>query len=422
MKIGFISQWYPPERSSAALPGVQAAALAAAGHEVKVVTGFPNFPDGEILEPYSQRLHQREVIDGVEVHRSPQYVSHDRRAIRRMANYWSFALSSTATSIATLRDVDAVWVHSTPATVALPAMVLRTFGIPYVLHIQDLWPDTVTASGFMSPRLSSIAEKVLHPFCDAAYRMSHSVQVISPGMRERIAARGIAEDKLGFLPNWCDESVFFPRVPSDEVRQRAGLSAPFTVMYAGAMGDVQGLDTVIDAAELLRARPEIEFVLIGSGVQREMLTDQCRLRGLNNVRFLPAQPISSMGDLLAEADMQLICLRDLPLYKITVPSKVQASMAMGVPLLVSAGGDAARVVTDAKAGLAAQPGSASDLAKATVEAFEAGPDQRRTWGRNARAHYRSQFGQDIGVAAMVAALERAEDSRRRRIGRGRKHQ
>jgi glycosyltransferase involved in cell wall biosynthesis len=356
-------------------------------------------------------LHRKEVISGVTVHRAPLYVSHDRNALRRFANYGSFALSASMTAVATIRHVDAVWVHATPATAALPAIVLRSLGVPYVLHVQDLWPDTVTASGFLSPRMSPRIADLLHPLCDFAYRYASSVQVTAPGMVERIAARGVARNKIGFLPNWCDETIFQPRPRRSDLRTALGLPSGFTVMYAGAIGEVQGLDVVIEAADLLRSRSEINFVLVGSGVARVRLMQEAAQRKLSNIHFVPAQPISAMGDILALSDVQLICLRDLPLYRMTLPSKLQATMAAGRPLVVSASGDAAKVVKDARAGISVRPGSAGALAKAVLAAFEAGATQRSTWGNSARDHYLSKYSESVGVAAMLDALARASDGR-----------
>jgi colanic acid biosynthesis glycosyl transferase WcaI len=183
-------------------------------------------------------------------------------------------------------------------------------------------------------------------------------------------------------------------------------------MYASAIGEVQGLDVVIEVAELLRSRPEINFVLVGAGVARDRLMRAAEQRKLSNIHFVPSQPISAMGDFLASSDVQLICLRDLPLYRITLPSKVQAAMSAGLPLIVSAGGDAARVVEEAKAGISVPPGSPDALATAVITAFEAGAMQRRTWGNSARDHYLSRYSESVGISAMVDPLARASDSRR----------
>jgi glycosyltransferase involved in cell wall biosynthesis len=230
-------------------------------------------------------------------------------------------------------------------------------------------------------------------------------------MVEQISARGVPKTKIGLIPNWCDETVFKPKRRNIGLQTALGLPNGFTVMYAGAIGEVQGLDIVIEAADLLRSRSEINFVLVGSGVARDRLMWEAAQRKLSNINFVPAQPISAMGDVLALGDVQLICLRDLPLYRITLPSKVQATMAAGRPLIVSAGGDAAKVVADARAGISVPPGSAGSLAKAVLATFEAGETRRCTWGKSARDHYLSKYSERVGVAAMLDALTRASDNR-----------
>lgn len=406
MKIGFVSQYFTPEPAAAALPGTIALALAGAGHEVTVVTGFPNYPEGRLFPGYKMRPHQREIIGPLTVHRAPLAMSHDANPVRRVTNYGSFAASASALALGALRSVDVVWVHSSPATAALPAMTLRALrGTPYVLHIQDLWPQTVTASGFMSERRSAQAERPLNVFCDAAYRHAAAIRVTAPGMGKFLAQRDVPAAKVDFLPNWCDESAFRPAWADDGLRSSFGQLPEFTVMYAGAMGEVQGLGVVLDAAALLKHRPELGFVLVGEGVALENLKRRAADEGLTNVHFRPRQPMNQMAEVMDLCDMQLICLRDLPLYRITLPSKVQATMAAGRPMIASVGGDAAAVVADAGAGLVCAPGSPEALAAAVVKAYEAGQETRTSWGAAGRAHYERHFSQAQGVAAMTATLE-----------------
>lgn len=408
MKIGFVSQWYTPERASATLPGVITKALADAGHEVTVLTGLPNYPDGRLYPGYKFLPYQREVIDGIRVHRAPLFINHDSNPLKRVANYSSFAASASAIALGALRSVDAVWVHSTPATAAGPAMVLRALrGIPYVLHIQDMWPDTVTASGFMTDRRSAQIERPLHAFCNAAYRHASAVRVTAPGMKNLLQKRGVEVSKIEFLPNWCDETVFRPTTASPDFRASFGNLPRFSVMYAGAMGDVQGLDVVLDAAALLKHRNDIGFVLVGDGVAREKLAQRTDREGLSNVVFRPSQPIENMAEVMDLSDIQLICLRDIPLYRITLPSKVQATMAAGRPIIASAAGDAARVVTESGAGLVCSPGSPTKLARAVIEAYDAGAPMRKTWGEAGRKHYLDHYSQSRGVAKMTATLKAA---------------
>ncbi|WP_162872894.1 glycosyltransferase family 4 protein [Austwickia chelonae] len=408
MKVGFVTQYYTPERGAAALPGVIASALARRGHEVKVVTAFPNYPDSQVYAGYQQSWHRQEEIEGVIVHRAPHYLSHDDRALRRIGTYSTFAATATVHALRHLKDVDAVWVHSSPATAAAPAMALRArFGIPYVLHIQDIWPETVTASGFVSEGTSRKLEAGIHPFTDRTYRLASSVQVTSPGMINRVRLRGIPEEKIGFIPNWCNEGAFRPLPCSASIKDELGIDRPFTVMYAGAMGEVQGLDTVLDAASLLRDQTEIGFALIGTGVARPRLEERVHTEDIPNVRFIDPQPFEQMAEVMSAAEMQLIILKDLPVYRLTLPSKTQATMSAGQPMLVSAAGDIADIVDRYATGITCTPGSAQALADAVMRSYNATPETRALWASNARRAYEEHFCEERGVAAIESALEAA---------------
>lgn len=408
MKIGIISQWYPPEQGSAALPGTISEALASAGHEIEVVTGFPNYPQGVLQDDWRQKWGHREYRNGVTVYRTPLFVSHDHRAWRRMLNYVSFSLSATVTTLHRLRSADVVWVHGTPALPALAAMALRRLsGTCYVLHIQDLWPDTVLASGMLPRRLEPLARKPLEWFCKRSYARASTVAIITPGMRGTLIARGVPNDKIVDIPNWADESIFHPTPNAVVDRSRLGLPDGFLAMYAGAMGDVQGLETLVSAADLLRDDPRIHIALVGDGVAKQRLSEMTERLGLKNITFVPAQPLSTMSQVLASAEIQVVCLKDLPLYRITLPSKVQATMAAGRPLLVSAGGDAGALVEKAQAGLACQPGDPAALAAALRRACNAMDDERSTWGANGRKYYEANLSQAVGVTRMLTSLEKA---------------
>lgn len=415
MKIGLISQWFPPEHGSAALPGTIAEALTQAGHQVEVVTGFPNYPQGELQEGWRQTWNHTELRNGVTVHRTPIFISHDHRAWRRMLNYLSFALSATVTTLRRLRRVDVVWVHGTPALPALPAMVLRRLsGTRYVLHIQDLWPDTVLASGMLPRRLEPLVRKPLEWFCMRSYHLASAVAIITPGMRGALVERGVPNAKIIDLPNWADERIFRP-LP-DEAADRAGLGLPdgFLAMYAGAMGDVQGLETVLRAASLLKEEPDINIALVGDGVARDRLVALAKSLKLDKVTFVESQPLNRMSSVLACADVQIICLKDLPLYRMTLPSKVQATLAAGQPIVLSASGDAGVLVQAAGAGLSCPAGDAQALSAALRMACQLSPSERSQWGENGLHYYQQHLSQAVGIERMVAALDSAQ-----RLGRGR---
>lgn len=408
MRIAMISQWFDPERGSAIMPGTIARALRDQGHEVQVVTGYPNYPDGHLYPGYRLRPYQREVLQGITVHRAPLYVSHDANAARRAANYLSFAAGAAGVALTRLGKMDAVLVHSTPATVAVPAMAMRLLKrTPYVVHIQDLWPQAVTASSFLAERRNGRVERVLHKFCDEVYKHASSIAVTSPGMADLVMARGVPAAKISVVPNWADERYFHPAVPSASTIEAVGPVFPFTVMYAGAMGEVQALEVVIGAAELLRDRRDVGFVLVGSGVAETSLRARATSAGLENVRFVGHQPVERMAEVLALGDVQIISLRDLPVFRTTLPSKVQATLASGRPIICAVAGDAGAVVSEAGAGLVTKPGSSAELADAVLQMAAMSPAERHECGERGRAHYLQQFSQQRGASALGELLQRA---------------
>lgn len=411
LRIGMMTQWYDPEPGSAALPGIISRALRRRGHEVHVLTGFPNYPTGNLYEGYRVRPYQREQIQDITVHRAPLYASHDTDVKRRMLNYLSFACGATGIALTRFPKVDAVLVHSTPATAALPALALKALRrVPYVLHVQDLWPQTVVSSGFLDGGRTGKAELALHVMCDLIYRHAASIAVTSPGMINLIASRSVDPSKIHLVTNWADEQAFQPAPRDGVLAASLGLNRPFTVMYAGNFGVFQALDVVVDAAELLRERTDIAFALVGGGVTEMALRKLVISRTLDNVTFVPSQPFSRMADVLALGDVQLVSLRDLPLFRSTLPSKLQATLAAGRPILGAVTGDAASVIRRADAGEVVTPGSAGELADAVIRLADAPREQTRARGEVGRRYYLQHFSEQVASQQLVDLLAAAAAS------------
>ncbi|MBB1054737.1 glycosyltransferase family 4 protein [Dietzia sp. B44] len=413
MKIGYVTQWFDPETGSAATPGIIARALTARGHDVEVLTGFPNYPEGRLYDGYGIAPYKREARGGMTVHRAPLIPTHESRAISRILNYSSFAAGATAVGARVLRDADVVLVHSTPATVAVPALAAKAlYGVPFVPMIQDLWPDTVTSSGFLGDNPSSGVERTLHRFCDSVYRQAAHIAVISPGMSDSIQRRGIPPEKITFAPNWVDETTFHPELKDDELRRSFGLDRPFVVMYAGNFGEFQALDVVLAAAERLKARTDIQFALVGGGVMEQPLKRIAAEKRLDNMVFVPSQPFSAMTKVLALGDLHLVSLQDLPLFRITLPSKLQATLAAGKPLVGTVRGDAATVIKDSGAGRTSSPGDPDDLARVVTQMAD-DPEGTAAMGRAGREYYERVFSEDSSAGRLVSVLEMAASNRKR---------
>lgn len=212
LRIGLLTQWYNPEPGPAALPGVLARGLAERGHEVQVLTGFPNYPSGYIAAGYAVRRRLVEVAGGVTVTRVALYPSHDGSTTRRMLNYGSFGASAMVNGLGSLRGLDALWVNYSPVTVGGAQLLARAaLGVPSVVHVLDLWPDTLFAGGFANEgRFGSLVHRGLNAWCGAMYRAASSVAYISPGVGQVLQSRGVAAEKLHYVPMWADEEVFRP--------------------------------------------------------------------------------------------------------------------------------------------------------------------------------------------------------------------
>jgi len=411
MRLGLLTQWYDPEPGPAALPGVLARGLAERGHDVQVVTGFPNYPTGELAPGYRISRKCDEHLDGVTLRRVALYPNHDASAVRRFANYTSFGASALLSGVGALRGVDALWVNYSPITIAWPMWAARYgFKVPCVIHVLDLWPDTLLAGGFAhGGGAFRAAEKALNAWCNAMYRAAHSVAYISPGVGNVLQRRGVSPEKLVYLPMWADESVF--RASGDDLRSELGIpDDAIVLLYAGALGHAQGLNTLIEACAKI-GDPRFRCLIAGSGIAESSLRELADQLGAANVRFLGRLPKEQMTSLIATGDVSYVGLRPHALSSITMPSKTQAGLAAGRALLVAAEGDVAMVIRESGAGFTADPGDPATIAEAIRCACALGREGLHEMGSRARSYYERTFSAAHGVQRIESLLEEAAATR-----------
>ena len=408
MRIGILSQWYDPETGGPALPGVLARGLRDRGHEVQVVTGFPNYPLGRLYDGYTMHRRTDEVVDDVSIRRVALYPAHGSSPWRRMANFGSFAASASISGISALRRVDAIWVNNAPTTISAAAGLSKLlYGRPHVLHVMDLWPDSVVATGFARPgRSFDLFMRGLDAWCDQTYRWASSVAYIAPGVGELLRERGVPEDKLHYVPVWADETVFFPS-QDDSLRLELGLGDAVVLLYAGALGPVQGIDTLVEACARVQDLEGFHCIVAGSGTNELALRRRTAELGLRNLTFLGHKPKPEMTRVMAAGDVHLISLRSDPLSSITLPSKVQATLASGRASIVAIDGDAARVARESGAGIPVTPGSVEELEAAIRSSHGMGRAELAALGRLGRVYYDREFAVDIGVCRVSGMLEAA---------------
>jgi glycosyltransferase involved in cell wall biosynthesis len=395
MRILLLGQFFDPEPTFKGL--AFAKKLAERGHHVEVLTGFPNYPGGQVYPGYRIRFKQIERFDGIRVNRVPLFPSHDKSSIKRVANYTSFMLSAATIGAGLIEKPDVIYCYHPPATSGGAAVVLsRLNRCPFVYDIQDLWPDTVATSGMLQNRT---ALAMIDRWCRWVYRNAAHITVLSPGFKTRLIERGVPKDKITVIYNWADETKMQVVERDENLARSLGMAGKFNITFAGTMGLGQALDTVLDAAGLLCERvPAIQFVFVGGGIERERLEATARRRSLTNVLFLPRQNPEQMPPLFALSDVLLVHLKDDPLFRITIPSKTQTYMAVGKPILMAVQGDAADLVARADCGVVCPPEDARALADAAVWLFQMSPAERAAMGARGCEFYRRELSMDVGVS------------------------
>jgi len=401
IRVLLLMQWFDPEPTFKGV--VFARELVRQGFEVEVLTGFPNYPGGKVYPGYRIKLLQREVIDGVRVTRVPLYPNHDQSAIKRVLNYASFAASSLVYGLFMARRPDVIYAYHPPLTVGITAGLLRLLRrLPVVYDIQDMWPDTLRATGMVN---NARALSAVAAVCQWVYRRADHIAVLSPGFKRLLLERGVPDAKVEVIYNWADEAA----LASPQGHPPDSFPGPdqFRVLFAGNMGKAQALDAVLEAAVLLQARnSRVCFVLLGGGVEVARLKQRATDLQLRNVIFLPPVPMSEVGALLNAADTLLVHLRKDPLFEITIPSKTQAYMAVGKPLLMAVDGDAAGLVAQSGGGVVVESENANALADAVDALAAMPPDALAAMGQQAQRYYREQLALKVGVAKFGAIFMR----------------
>lgn len=399
-RIIYLTQLYEPEPTFKGQEFV--GGLKEHRFDVEVVTGFPNYPGGNVYSGYRIRALQRDKIGETEVTRLAMYPSHDRSALRRIATYFSFML--TAFFYLTLRapKSDLIFASYPSLTSGLAAVAAKVFRrTPVVLDIQDMWPDSLGSSGMMRNRA---VLWLANAACNLLYRRCDHIVVLSPGFKALLVTRGVPAEKITVVYNWAEET---PQTEMEGLPEGFDPSDRFRVLFAGNMGPAQKLDTVLEAAAVLSdQQPGCIFYFMGAGIERDRLLSRVQEMGLPNVRFLPRVPLTQVNGFLAAADALLVHLTDDPLFRITIPSKTQAYLYAGRPILMGVAGNAADLVRQANAGYVFPPGDATALVDAVHRMINDGPERRRQMGKNGHDYYMQTLRRQIGIAETAAVINR----------------
>jgi len=388
MKILFLTQLFDPEPTFKGL--YFAKALKKRGHKVVVLTGFPNYPEGKIYQGYNIKPFKIEKKEDIKIIRVAMYPSHDRSSFKRVANYLSFMVSSIFFGLLLTGRPDVIYCYHPPATSGIATVFLSKMKrIPFVYDIQDLWPDSVAATGMMN---NNFILNVIKIICDAIYKSASHITVLSPGFRNELMKRGVPSKKISVIYNWCEEASLVGQKSLNSELIVKQMEDKFNITFAGNMGIAQSLDTVLEVAEYLQQDyPEIQFNFIGGGIDKSRLQKIASHRSLKNVIFFPRLDSIEIGQILEYSDVLLVHLKRNPLFRITIPSKIQAYLFVGKPILAALEGDAANLVSEAKAGIICNPENSNELAKCVVRFYKMTENERLEMGRNGQRFYYNEL-------------------------------
>ena len=365
-----------------------------------MVTAFPHYPKDRLYDGYRLKWRQREEINGVSVLRLPIYPDYSRSVVKRSINYLSFMASLLFLAPFLLKRADVIWSYT--VLVGLPSIwISRLFRIPVVMEIADIWPDTITASGMVK---KGGMLKMLGLYSRWVYRKIEAFTVQNPGFKTNLVGKGIKPEKIHLVENWADPEIYRQVGRDDELAREFNLNGKFNVVFAGTMGTAQGLDTVVKAASYLADVPSLQFVFIGNGSCMDQTKELGEKLGVKNLLFLGRQPQEKMSSFFAIADALLVHLRDSPIFSITIPSKTQAYLACGRPIIMAVKGDGARLIEENGCGVTVPPEEPQALAANIKKLMNMTPEQRKALGDSGRRLYSSRFTKSMLLDKMESVL------------------
>jgi colanic acid biosynthesis glycosyl transferase WcaI len=395
IRLLIVSQYYWPENFRI---NDLAARLRARGHRISVLTGLPNYPSGRFFDGYRLTGPFRQRHGDVPLRRVPLAPRGSARGWRLALNYLSFAVSASLLGpFVVPHDIDAIFVFApSPPTVAVPALVLGALRRrPVVLWVQDLWPEALVAVDAIR---SPLILRAVGRFVGALYRRCDLILGQSPAAVAAIRARAGAgaADRVRYLPCSAEDDYLAPLPPGATSKfGELGVPAGFRLLFAGNLAAAQDLDTLLDAADRLRARADIQWVFLGDGRRRDWLASEIDRRGLRStVHLLPRHPLSDMPAFFADAGALVVSLKDAPGFTETIPSKVQAYLASGRPIVGALSGEGARVIRESGAGVTCPPGDPAALAETVAGLAARSGADRDAMGRLGRDYYYQHFDRD----------------------------
>lgn len=399
MRVLIVSQYFWPENFRI---NEVAGTLLEKGVELEVLTGKPNYPCGEVFEGYRAWGCQKEIHRDININRIP-LLPRGRSGWRLALNYLSFVVSGLLFGSWLLRKkkFDVIFVYApSPILQVIPAIFIGWLkSCPVVVWVQDMWPASLSATGYVK---NQTVLKLVEQMVRFIYQHSDLLLVSSRAFEKPV--REFASDTpIGYYPNSVDD--IFAMQSSCETSEMEGLGEGFSIMFAGNIGTAQAVGVIVEAASLLKEYVGIHFVILGDGSSRGWMLKEVRQRGLKNVHLLGRFPVETMPGFMQKASVLLVTLADQPIFALTVPNKVQAYMAAGRPIIACLNGEGARLVVEAKAGLATRAEDPRALADAILQLYGLSPDELEKMGDNGRRYYRKHFDHDRLIGELIGHLQ-----------------
>lgn len=398
MRLLILSQYFWPESFRI---NELARTLAEKGVEVDVLTGKPNYPQGRVFAGYRASGCQRDDFHGIPVHRIPLF-PRGRSGMRLALNYLSFIFSGLLFGPLVLhkKSFDVIFVYApSPILQALPALFLGWLrGCPVVLWVQDLWPESLSATGHVRNRLvlKLVEQVVRFIYLHIDLLLVQSYAFIAP------VRTLVADTPIEYYPNSVGDTFAVPA--KGELPAVAGLNEGFSVMFAGNIGTAQAVEVIVAVARLLKEYSDIHFVVLGEGSRWDWMRQQAQQFGLANLHLPGRFSVETMPGFMQKASALLVTLADQEIFKATIPSKVQAYLAAGRPILACLNGEGAELVTAARAGLVVPAEDAKALAAAVMELYRMLPQERDAMGARGRLYYARHFAHDMLVDRLITRL------------------
>jgi glycosyltransferase involved in cell wall biosynthesis len=369
LKLLILTQYFPPEIGAPQNRLYELAVrLKQKGAEISVLTAMPNYPQMEVHKEYKGKFYNYEDMNGLHVHRTWIYVSKSKGIFKRLINYFSFVKTSFWIGIFKLGKFDYILCESPPLFLGITAYALKKIkGAKLIFNVSDLWPESAEKLGLVNNKFFLRSATVLEEFL---YKKSDLISGQTQGIVQNIFSR-FPNKKVYWLPNGVDLNYYKTDGITTNWRLENNFSENnFLLLYAGIIGHAQGLEVIINAANILKQQTNIKFVIVGSGPQKEMLIQLKAKLNTQNVLFYDAVTKKEMPAIISAADVAVIPLKRLDLFKGAIPSKIFENLAMKKPILLGVEGEAKQLFIDeGNCGLAFIPEDANDLAKQTMALY-----------------------------------------------------